>query len=252
MLVFHLFLLLLSTMSGNRPVEDVQVIPYKLGATQVELHKIIFEGPTPLSIVHLHANEVTARTAAETILAASGGVLLTLENGEKRLLSFRHRGSNYLADPNRIFTLLGRRATLKVLSRYNKAAAVELLRFANFYVLQIEPAETVIGVHNNTDANYSVLNYRRGGSFFEDAKETHINDARDPDDFYITTDDSLFQKLKRKDYNVVLQNNARADDDGSLSIYYARKGKSYINVEAEHGHVAEQVLMLQELHDLLQ
>ena len=252
MLAFQFFLLFVMAGSGNRPAGDTEVISYKLGSTAVELQRITFEGPTPLSIVHLHDNEATARMAAETVLAASGGVLLTLKNAEKRLLPFRHSGSNYLADPNRIFTLVGRRSTLKVLSRYNKSAAVELLRFANFFVLQIEPAATIVGVHNNTEANYSVLSYRRGGSFAGDAKETHINGARDPDDFYITTDDSLFQKLKRKDYNVVLQDNARADDDGSLSIYYARKGQSYINVEAEHGHLAEQVSMLQELQDLLQ
>ncbi|HEY0060109.1 MAG TPA: hypothetical protein VGB56_13320 [Flavisolibacter sp.] len=252
MLVFHILLLLFSARPGSRPAADTEVLAYKLGSTAVELQRITFEGPTPLSIVHLHDNEATARMAAETMLATSGGVLLTLKNAERRLLPFRHRGTNYLADPNRIFTLVGRRSTLKVLSRYNKAAAVELLRFANFFVHHIAPAETVVGVHNNTEANYSVLSYRRGGSFSGDAKETHINGSRDPDDFYITTDDSLFQQLKRKDYNVVLQDNARADDDGSLSIYYGRKSKSYINVEAEHGHLAEQVLMLQELHGLLQ
>ena len=253
MLVFHLLFLLLSARAGNiNSTQDTEVIPYRLGATALELQRTTFEGTSPLSIVHLHDNEVTARMAAETVLAESGGVLLTLKNGEERLMPFKLKGSNYLADPNRVFTLAGRRSTLKVLSRYNKGAAVELLRFANFFVQQIEPAETIVGVHNNTEAKYSVLSYLRGGSFSGDAKETHINAAHDPDDFYITTDDSLFQKLKLKDYNVVLQDNVRADDDGSLSIYYAKKSKSYINVEAQHGHLAEQIQMLHELREVLQ
>ncbi len=251
MLLFHFLLLLIIASHGNTAVGDIEVIHYMLGSTKVELNRTSFEGPAPLSIVHLHDNESTARTAAETVLAVSGGVLLTLKNSDKRLLPFRHGGRNYLADPNRIFTLAGRRATLKVLSRYDKGAAVQLLRFANFFVLQVEPAETIVGVHNNTDANYSVLSYLEGGSFAGDAKETHFNSSLDPDDFYITTDDSLFQKLKRRDFNVVLQDNARADDDGSLSIYYGTRGRSYINVEAEHGHLAEQILMLQELQEVL-
>jgi hypothetical protein len=43
---------------------------------------------------------------------------------------------------------------------------------------------------------------------------------------------------------VVLQHNTNAVDDGSLSIFYGRKNKSYVNVEAEHGHLEQQKKML--------
>ncbi len=251
MLLLHCFMLFLSCTGRHTSLPNTEVISYRLGATPVELHRTRFEGAAPLSVVHLHDNEVTARTAAETVLEESGGSFLTLKNSGNRLLSYNVNKKKYLADPNRIFSLPGRRSTLQLLSRYNYGAALQLLRFANFFVQQIEGAGTIVGVHNNTDGKYSVLSYARGGTHSKDAREAYISDGRDPDDFYITTDDSVFQQLKAKDFNVVLQHNTRVADDGSLSVYYGRKGLSYINVEAEHGHLQEQILMLHELRDLL-
>ena len=49
----------------------------------------------------------------------------------------------------------------------------------------------------------------------------------------------------------MLQNNHRVRDDGSLSVYAARHNIGYINVEARHGHAAEQREMLQTLLDYL-
>jgi hypothetical protein len=45
----------------------------------------------------------------------------------------------------------------------------------------------------------------------------------------------------------VLQNNTKAKDDGLLSIYYGRKKKSYVNVEAQYDKTDEQAKMLEVL-----
>ena len=50
---------------------------------------------------------------------------------------------------------------------------------------------------------------------------------------------------------MVLQNNDRATDDGSLSVLAARRGQRYVNVEAQHGHVEAQAQMLCVLLDVL-
>jgi hypothetical protein len=52
-------------------------------------------------------------------------------------------------------------------------------------------------------------------------------------------------QLKFHGFNVVRQNSKKAKDDGSLSIYYGQKGKTYVNVEAENGSIPEQTRMLQ-------
>ena len=96
-----------------------------------------------------------------------------------------------------------------------------------------------------------MLNYNAGGPFFTDAKSVHINAEHDVDDFFITTSTGLYEKLKARDYNVVLQDNENDMDDGSLSIFYGRKNLGYINIEAEHGHLKQQTQMLLVLIDIL-
>jgi hypothetical protein len=59
----------------------------------------------------------------------------------------------------------------------------------------------------------------------------------DEDDFIYTTSVYFFRKLKDAGLNVVLQNNDSIGDDGSLSVLCGKTGRSYINIEAEHGHL---------------
>jgi hypothetical protein len=49
---------------------------------------------------------------------------------------------------------------------------------------------------------------------------------------------------------VVLQHH-RPQDDGSLSVYAAKKKIPYINIEALHGHLDEQIRMLETLKDII-
>jgi hypothetical protein len=84
-----------------------------------------------------------------------------------------------------------------------------------------------------------------------DAEEVFLAPARDPSDFDFVTERPVFEALRARGNNVVLQDNSRVTDDGSLSVYCGRVGKRYINVEAKHGHLSEQVKMLRELGDVL-
>jgi hypothetical protein len=71
-----------------------------------------------------------------------------------------------------------------------------------------------------------------------------------PHDFILTTDRPIFHYLKRRKFNVVLQHHDPVDD-GSLSVYAARKKIPYINIEALHGHLDEQIKMLEALKDII-
>ncbi len=224
---------------------------YQLGNTKISIERTWFYGASVLSIVHVHDNETTAQTAAETILQQFGGSLLTLKNREQRLLHFTHQGTDYAVDPNRIFTPQGRKHTLQKWSRYHMATAEKLAFFSTYFIDLIPAEKAVIAVHNNTDKAYSINSYKKGGDLVTDAQEVYINEAQDGDDFFITTSIELFEKLKNENYNVVLQHNKRAADDGSLSIYYGRKDQTYVNVEAEHGHLEQQIKMLEVLQQVL-
>ena len=116
----------------------------------------------------------------------------------------------------------------------------------------IELADVVIALHNNTEGHYSALSYEKGGMFASDASAVSIKDGSDPDDFFFVTEAAVFDALRRRGYNVVLQDNRRVTDDGSLSVYCGRTGVRYINVEAQQGHLEQQVAMLLALQGVLE
>ena len=66
----------------------------------------------------------------------------------------------------------------------------------------------------------------------------------DQDDLIFTTELAIFNKLKLANVNVALQSKS-APDDGSLSIYAMHKKIPYINVEVQHGHVEENLRLIE-------
>src|SRR5690606_27170642 len=89
--------------------------------------------------------------------------------------------------------------------------------------------------------------YLPGATYAADAEAVHLAPTEDADDFFFVTDRPLYDALARAGFNVVLQNNATVTDDGSLSVLAARRGQRYVNVEAQHGHTAQQRRMVEAL-----
>ena len=110
--------------------------------------------------------------------------------------------------------------------------------------------DTVITLHN-TYEGFSVLSYVSGGEYEQEAESVFISEGTDPNDFFFVTDVQIYDGLRAEGFNVVLQDNERATDDGSLSVYAADRGLPYANAEAQHGHHDEQVDMLLGLGEVL-
>jgi hypothetical protein len=72
-----------------------------------------------------------------------------------------------------------------------------------------------------------------------------LNDPFHPDEFMLCTSPADFEKLSKSPYNVLLQQKAPPDDDGSLSRLCAARGIRYVNIEAAHGKGDSQAAMLQ-------
>ena len=75
-----------------------------------------------------------------------------------------------------------------------------------------------------------------------------VTTATDPEDvwsggglyeFYFITTARLYGLLTPTGFNVILQNNAKATDDGSLSVYFGQRNIEYVNIEAQHGHKSD-------------
>ena len=225
----------------------MQTFLFPLGDSQIVFKKSIYNDSTPYVFLQLHDNEVTAEEAAHQYLQQAGGVLLSIENKGTRNISFTIGSQVYTFDPNRIFTPAGLQATLERLGNSSPEAVAAVKGLADSILQHLPDSSLIIAVHNNTDEAFSIASYQTDTTYLRDAAAVYTNAAHDVDDFFLTTNSTLFQQLAALNYNVVLQDNAGATDDGSLSIYLGKKGLRYVNVEAEHNHGAFQLLMIEAL-----
>jgi hypothetical protein len=240
-----------SAESQDEPLRsEIRRVP--IGETEIGV--ALTEKPgSPYVFVNLHDDESTSVEAVQDVLNRSGGRLVELRHTGKRLVVFKLKVREFRVDPNRIFTPAGARKTLERQSTYSDEAAVAVKRFAGelLNIYRIDRAAAVIALHNNTPGTYSALSYAAGGIYAHDAEDVFVRDGSDPDDFFFVTERAVFDALKRKGYNVVLQDNRQVSDDGSLSVYCGKSNVRYVNVEADHGHRKEQTQMLLDLKLIL-
>jgi hypothetical protein len=237
------------------PVDDsVKTLVRQVRLGETEIAVATMEKPGCQYVyVNLHDDENTSALAGQDVLKRSGGRLVELRHTGQRLVAFAVQGKDYRFDPNRIFTQAGVRATLEKQSRYAEDAARGVSRFAEelLKLYRIDGADAVIALHNNTQGMYSARSYAGGGALAHDAEDVFIRDGSDPDDFFFVTERAVFDALNRRGYNVVLQDNARVTDDGSLSVYCGKANVRYVNVEAEQGKLAVQTRMIVDLKSIL-
>jgi hypothetical protein len=198
-------------------------------------------------MLNVHNNETTSVDAAKKVLEQTGGLLIEVENEGERLINFKKHRKNFQFDPNRIFTSKGLHQNLQMLNGQITASASNSVKAFSKFILQQIPksARILIALHNNDDGEYSIDSYKPFGDKVKDALRISKNPEIDPDNFFLVTTNKVFNHLKASGFNAALQNSAKAKDDGSLSIYYGRRKKVYVNVEAEHNSLSEQTRMLQ-------
>ncbi len=227
-----------TTYSDYYPIGDDGLINIRSHCTALPLADVWF--------YHPHANEVTAYQATLAELAAQGrGCLLALEHTDGRYIHFNSQGTPTRFDPNRIYTARGREATLTQGGNLSISAVQATYAFAEHLLTRyLNHADFIVAVHNNTNGATDIHSYRHG-MLGNDIAQVFASPNRDPDDYIFTTNAQTFAFFQARGFNVVLQDNLHVRDDGSLSVYAARHQIGYINIEAEHGHEAEQREMLQ-------
>lgn len=203
----------------------------------------------PLVVVNVHDDENTSVEAALAALARVPARITELQHTGARNLTIRRGAETFVVDPNRIFTDAGAALSLSRLSRMDEAMLRDVRAFADtlLALAGAADAETVVTLHNNTDANYSARSYLPGAEYAADAAAVHLVPNGDPDDFFFVTDRPLYDALAAQGFNVVLQHPDTVTDDGSLSVLAARRGQRYVNVEAQHGHAEAQQRMIEAL-----
>jgi hypothetical protein len=228
---------------GYQP--KTNIIYYKIGETTVALKTMQYGEKKQLVFVNVHADETTSVQAATRLLASTGGLLIRIENANKRNIRFRLRGRYYMFDPNRMFSREGAMQTLKQLSRISPEAVDEVVKFGERF-LNLIPADPayVVALHNNTEGKFGINSYKEGEDLQANASAFYSDGAQDPDDIFLTTDSSLYKRLVLEKYNTILQDNVRVKRDGSLSVYCGEREIPYLNCETQHGKYQQYLQML--------
>jgi len=231
--------------SDDVRVEEVE-LPLGDSTVVLAIHE---RADSSFSMLVLHDDENTAVEAGLAVVDEQGGRLVELRAQGERRVSFSIDGRHYNFDPNRIFTNAGIRATLE--PEASEEAIVATRIFSDSLLAIYNPDQAIVTLHNNTPDNYSALSYVEGGPYDLDASAVQLDAGLDSDDFFFVTDRDLYEALLVDGFNVVLQNNENVTDDGSLSVWAAQNDFTYVNVEAEHGHMEQQKAMIVGLEFLL-
>lgn len=230
----------------------VDYCDYEIGDSVVTF---VLENPLSkkeIVFINVHENEATSVEALNQFDQYDQYKFFWLNHNATRRIFYNHKEEVFSVDPNRIFSHEGIVATLaydticnRKAEKMAKALAHEILKF-------VHDTKWIISLHNNTPENYSIKSYLPGGDEAPNTKDVFINDSMDTDDFIYTTDQFLFDELKKKNINVILQDNVNCINDGSLSVYCGFKGIPYANVEAEDGHLSEQIFLIKEVVSIIE
>jgi hypothetical protein len=227
-------------------------IKFKIGDSEVRA--VVHSNKTPKpTFLNVHDDEDTSVAAGKANIAKFGGQLIELVHSGERLITFGLGGQKYSFDPNRMFSDAGIKATLKLRSHYSTIAHAAIKKFADEYLAQfaLNREPVILALHNTVDGFFSVASFTPSYYLGAEAADVFISPRRSKFDFFFVTDRIFFESLKKLDFNVVLQNNERATDDGSLSVHFAKLNIPYINIEAEMTHLDEQIEMLRAVRKII-
>ena len=201
---------------------------------------IIRHGRSTHRYFHVHGNEVTARELLYEHMKKFKGTGFTV-----RSLTRQVPLGALEIDPNRMFSSEGaernlRRVNVDLSEAAMQNALLYLERDRRKFVKTILPPEggLLIALHNN-GPGYSV----RTEVPISDA--VSLADPENPREFMLTVNRADFEILKTSPFNVVLQDKAPPDDDGSLSRLCTKLGVRYVNIEARLGNLDGQRRMLE-------
>lgn len=201
--------------------------------------------------VSLHDNENTAAQAARAYLRSHGGRLVELRHGRGREVVIRRQGRLDRFDPNRMFTDAGLRRSLAYFRSYsddNFAIASEFARQIAT-LIDVQADQVIVAVHNNTPGKLTILDFRPGQLYGDATQEVVVHPSADPDDFFFTNSEEAFRGLTRQGFNAALMK-AQPPDIGTLGNLVNSAGGIFVLVEAEHGHLHEQLQMLEAVGQL--
>ena len=204
-----------------------------------------------------HENEHVSNEYVAQQIAEHGGKFLVLRQHGNRLISFDINKEKVSIDPNRMFTDLGIKSSIKkknpklnINSETFRSAVKRAKSLGQFIISQLgglNQSNTWVAIHNNTQGyrgdkkqgigDVSINSYQHkldnGANYLINVTQL----TGDEDDLFFVTQQGDFNAMQANQWNAVLQNplvtSDIEEDDGSLSVYAQMNNIRYINIEAE-------------------
>lgn len=201
--------------------------------------EILKHGRSRRRYLRIHGDETTAAEALREHLKTARGTGFLVTNPKRNILI-----AGGLLDPNRMFSREGAERSYRRLNpKWTEAELTPALAWLDRerprLLRAILPPKggLLFAVHNNA----------RGYSMEEEipiSQQTSLPRRDAPHEFFLTTDPADYALLAKGPYNVLLQNEPKGSDDGSLSRLCGRLGVRYVNLEVGIGNLAEQKEMM--------
>ena len=223
---------------------------FRFGEKVVALAKHATTSEQNFVLVSLHNNEYAAAEAAQKFVAENGGTFLELQNNNERNIEFTLFDKQMIVDPAHIFTPKGRWNDLAANQKKDHVISQQIGELASFIINEIPLQKAVVSLHNNIAGGHTIEMYGKNGSLAKNVRAFYQNPEMNSADFFFTTDKDVFEQLKDRKFNVVLQN-FQTKDDGSLTVFCAKTRRSYIGIETGNGHTEAQEKMLNAVAEIL-
>jgi hypothetical protein len=192
---------------------------------------------TEVTFIRLHENEMPAGAVGVQMNREVPSRFIDLSQRRERNISFALSGSRYSFDPNTIFT--DGVAPSAIGAPLSSAAAKSAATLAQAITDLLLPGAPVIALHNNRG---TLLASYASGPFKKCTHAVYVNPAMNASTFAVVPTRSLFEAVKNLGINVVWENRAGKNDDGSLLAYAQRRNIPYVNIETALGSPAQSQL----------
>jgi hypothetical protein len=212
---------------------------------KINLIKYSFN-PNGIKFLVVHDNEDTGVKAGFEFIRWNGGEIIDSQYGDRRDYHFNYMDDPYTIDPNAIYTEQGIKNRLRKNEYSSNEVEKTIINVGKQILNYYDPNSTayILTLHNNANGGFGIHSYLPGYDLSSTADSVFINHQMDPDDFIYVTEAKLFNSFKKANVSVILQSKF-ISDDGSLSVYAMQTKIPYINVEVQHGHIEENLRLIE-------